>query len=268
MVAEESQIKKRELSSPLKINQIPIYFYNHFSNNTQPPKISVIMPAFNEEKAVGILIDRIQKVLQKVTKNYEIIIIDDGSKDQTLNICREKYVTLIHNRYNWGKGYALREGFKYARGEIIITIDSDGEHKPEEIPLLIQPLLDGKVEVVLGTRFTNNGKILVTSATNTVGNKIFNFLIRWLTNYKFTDTQCGFRAFKRDCLSKLDFQAFGYNIETEMIVKLARHNIPYCEVPVSSPVSTIRKSNLMWLKDGLKILYTIFKTRLRNSSRK
>ncbi len=264
MVIDEIQAedKKQTLLATSTNAQIPVKLTNGLHTSFDPPKISVIMPAFNEERAVGGLIDRTKQVLENITQSYEIIVIDDGSKDSTLDICREKCVTIIHNQHNWGKGYALREGFRHARGEILITIDSDGEHNPEEIPLFVQPLLEGKVDITLGTRFINNGKIPVTSATNTFGNKLFNFIIRWLTNRTFSDTQCGFRAFKRKALLQLDLKSYGYDIETEMIVKMARCNISYLEIPVRSPVSTIRKSNLIWVRDGLRILYTIFKTRL------
>ncbi|MHA1277502.1 MAG: glycosyltransferase family 2 protein [Candidatus Helarchaeota archaeon] len=266
MVVDEIKTgqRRQELSSTSRTNHLPIQLIIGTKNGAIPPIISVIMPAFNEERAVGGLIDRTKRVLDKITDSYEIIVIDDGSCDSTFNICCKKCVTIIHNQHNWGKGYALREGFRHARGEIIVTIDSDGEHHPEEIPLLVQPIIDGKTEVTLGTRFRNNGNKLVTSVTNTFGNKFFNFVIHWLTNCVFTDTQCGFRAFKKDSLQRLDLQAYGYDIETEMIVKLARYNIPYLEIPVRSPVSTIRKSNLNWVKDGLRILYTIFKIRLKN----
>lgn len=266
MVVEELQGKKQNRIHSLTSENVnsKVHLYNHSNNGLQIPVISVIMPAFNEEKAVGVLIDRILNVLKQITNNFEIIVIDDGSKDQTLDICREKRVITIHNRYNCGKGYALREGFKLARGDIILTIDSDGEHHPEEIPLIIQPILEGKVEAVFGTRFAQKHKIPITTVVNSFGNKFFNFLIRRLTNRKFTDTQCGFRAFKKACLSKLTLESFGYEIETEMIVKLAQQNIPFCEIPVSSRITYFRKSNINRFLDGFRILLTIFKTRIKN----
>ncbi len=264
MVVEESKNKNQNRGGSLTPGRspIPVALYNHISNGVKIPQISVVMPAFNEEHAVGDLIDRTERVLQGIRANYEIIVIDDGSKDQTLEICREKHVVTIHNRYNTGKGYALREGFKIARGTVIITIDSDGEHIPEEIPLLLKPILDGKADFVLGTRFAQNPEHPITTTVNILGNKLFNFLIYRLTNRYFTDTQCGFRAFKRACLSKLELKSFGYDIETEIIIQIARQNIPFCEVPINSPVTYFRKSNINRIIDGFKILFTIFKTRL------
>ncbi|MHA1649927.1 MAG: glycosyltransferase family 2 protein [Candidatus Helarchaeota archaeon] len=265
MVIEDLQQKTKfqEVFLTPKHASATVQLYNRSSTENQHIKISVIMPAFNEEHVVGQLIDRTHKIIRKITNDYEIIVINDGSKDRTLDICREKNVILIHNHQNWGKGYALREGFKYARGDIIITLDGDGDHHPEEIPRLINPLLEGKADVTLGTRFVNKRKTPVTSAINIFGNKFFNFLIQRLTNRHFTDTQCGFRAFKRNILTQLQFESIGYELETEMIVKIARKNIRYCEIPVNSPVTYFKKSNINRLKDGFQILLTIFKTRLK-----
>ena len=270
MVVEDSRkINQTRAGSLITTKSQPqVALFNHASKDAETPQISVIMPAFNEEHAVGDLIDRTKRILQNITENYEIIVVDDGSKDKTLEICRKKRVITIHNLYNSGKGYALREGFKLARGNLIVTIDSDGEHAPEEIPLLIKPILEGHIDFVLGTRFAQTSNTPVTTIVNLFGNKLFNFLIHRLTNRYFSDTQCGFRAFKRVCLSKLNLNSFGYDIETEMIVQIARQNIPYREIPISSPVTYYRKSNINRILDGLQIFYTIFKTRLKSIFKK
>jgi len=268
MVVEDfKKVKQNRAGSLITTKSQPqVDLFNHVSKDVKIPQISVIMPAFNEERAVGDLIDQTERVLQEITGNYEIIVIDDGSQDKTLEICREKRVITIHNLCNTGKGYALREGFKIARGGVIITIDGDGEHNPEEIPLLLKPIFDGNADFVLGTRFAQNQESPVTTAVNIFGNKLFNFLIYRLTSRYFTDTQCGFRAFKRACLSHLTLKSFGYDIETEMVVQIARQNIPFCEVPINSPITYLRKSNINRIIDGIKILYTIFKTRLKKYS--
>lgn len=265
MVVEESETKDRNSTFPHTPKKVEstVCLYNHNSNGFQIPELSVIIPALNEEKAVGNLLDRTINVLQKITPNYEIIVIDDGSNDQTLDICRKKHVTIIHNRYNFGKGYALREGFQHARGDIIITIDADGDHHPEEIPLLYQSLKTDKADVVLGTRFNFKNNHLVTTAFNTFGNKLFNIMIRCLTNRKFTDSQCGFRGFRRKVLSNLPIHSKGYSIETEMLIALARKGVRIEEIPVSSPVTYYRKSNLNRFRDGLSIIYKIFKSSLK-----
>lgn len=265
MVVEDLQSKKENRINSLAPDKVHplVHLYNHSANNSQSPMISVIMPAFNEEKAVGPLIDRTEKVLQKITNNYEIIVIDDGSNDQTLDICCEKRVTIIHNQYNWGKGYALREGFKHARGDIIITMDSDGEHNPNEIPLIIQPIIENTVDVVLGTRFIRYNHQPVTTAINTLGNKLFNFLIRCLTNRKFTDSQCGFRAFRKKIIDNLQFNSNRYSIETEMLIALIKKQIRIREVSISSPVTYYRRSNINRILDGLLIFFRIFKSSLK-----
>jgi glycosyltransferase involved in cell wall biosynthesis len=262
MVVEEPQTQHKNTAYQNSLEKaLPtIQLYNHNSNGSEPAEISVIMPALNEEKAVGNLLDRTLNSLQKITSNYEIIVIDDGSKDQTLDICRKKHVTIIHNRYNFGKGYALREGFRHARGDIIITIDADGDHNPEEIPLLYQELKNGNADVVLGTRFNKKNNHLVTTVFNTFGNKLFNFLIKCLTNHDFTDSQCGFRGFQKKYLKNLPIHSKGYSIETEMLIALTKKGVRIHEVPISSPVTYYRKSNINRILDGLSIIYKIFKS--------
>lgn len=269
MVIEETQHQSLSQTYKTALNGTSncITLHNYSANEDAVPKISVVIPAFNEEKTIGRLVDRVKQILQKLTPLFEIIVVDDGSKDQTLGICKEKNVILIHNLHNCGKGYALREGFKIARGEFIVTIDSDGEHKAGEIPLLLKPLFTGEAHITVGSRFLNNENGRITSAINTFGNKMFNFIIRTLTKHHFTDSQCGFRAFKRQSLKILNLRSFGYEIETEMIVKLARHNILYREIPVQCPISTIRKSNLFWVKDGFRIFFTILKYRLKRNGK-
>lgn len=262
MVIEELEHKERNSAFPLisEKAESAVCLYNHHFNGVQIPEISIIMPALNEEKAVGNLLDRTLNTLQKITSNYEIIVIDDGSKDHTLDICRKKHVTIIHNRDNFGKGYALREGFRHAQGDIIITIDADGDHHPEEIPLLYQELKNGNADVVLGTRFNKKNTHLVTTVVNTFGNKLFNFLIKCLTNRGFTDSQCGFRGFQKKYLKNLPIHSKGYSIETEMLIALTKRGARIREVPISSPVTYYRKSNINRIIDGLSIIYKIFKS--------
>ncbi len=187
MVIEDLQQKTKfqEVFLTPKHASATVQLYNRSSTENQHIKISVIMPAFNEEHVVGQLIDRTHKIIRKITNDYEIIVINDGSKDRTLDICREKNVILIHNHQNWGKGYALREGFKYARGDILITLDSDGDHHPEEIPQFFKSFLKGKTDVTLGTRFVNKRKNSLTSALNIFRNKLFNFLIHCIFMYSY-----------------------------------------------------------------------------------
>jgi len=214
----------------------------------------VIIPAYNEEKTIGEVLEKTLQVMEQLAKPYEVIVVDDGSTDRTRTEASKYKVTLLTNRKNRGKGYALRKGFKHAKGQIIITLDSDGSHDPKEIPKLIEPLYNG-IDIATGSRFINNKE--VTTKLNKLGNKIINAIIMTLTGKYITDSQTGFRAIKRKVLQKLNLKAQGYEIETEITVKGLKNGFKYVEIPINCKKRTDGCSKLRILQDGIKILKTI-----------
>ena len=116
------------------------------------PEVTVIIPAYNEEKTIAGVISDTTQVMETLDIPYEIIVVDDGSTDKTRQMASHSRATVLSNQENRGKGYALRKALQYAHGDIIVTIDADGEHKPKEIPDLINPLLSG-ADIVSGSRF-------------------------------------------------------------------------------------------------------------------
>jgi glycosyltransferase involved in cell wall biosynthesis len=118
--------------------------------------ISVIIPVFNEELTIGNVIERVKAVLQKLGFKYEIIVVDDFSTDRSLELSNRPEVKVYSLKKHMGKGYALRAGFAKAKGDIITTIDSDGSHRPEELPLLLTPILQDKADLVIGSRYLNS----------------------------------------------------------------------------------------------------------------
>jgi glycosyltransferase involved in cell wall biosynthesis len=133
--------------------------------------LSVVVPVFNEEPTVGNVIDRIKRVLTEVGVQYEVLVVDDCSTDRSVQVALGRYVRVLHFKQHMGKGYALRAGFSKAKGNLIATIDSDGSHLPEEFPLLLTPVLEGKADLVIGSRFLNNGKG-TTKKINKIGNRL------------------------------------------------------------------------------------------------
>jgi glycosyltransferase involved in cell wall biosynthesis len=223
----------------------------------QSSVISVVIPAYNEEKTIGNVIYSTISTMESLEKPYEIIVVDDGSNDNTRRIATRYKATVLSNGKNIGKGYALRKGFQYAQGDIIVTIDSDGTHKPKEIPDLIQPLFNG-VDIVAGSRFRgheNNS----TSRLNRLGNFLFNTTIMILTGKHITDSQTGLRAFKKEVLQTFNLESVGYEIETEITVKGLKNGFVYQEKPVTCEKRKYNISKLKILADGIKILKTIFK---------
>jgi glycosyltransferase involved in cell wall biosynthesis len=219
--------------------------------------ISVVIPAYNEEETIGDIISSTISTMESLKMPYEIIVVDDGSNDNTGRIAAGYKATVLSNGKNRGKGYALRKGFRYARGDIIVTVDSDGTHKPKEIPDLIHPLFNG-VDIVAGSRFLGHRRNS-TSRLNRLGNSLFNITITILTGKRVTDSQTGFRAFKKRVLRSLNLESLGYDVETEITVKVLRNGFTFQEKPISCEERKYSISKLKILSDGMKILKTIFK---------
>jgi glycosyltransferase involved in cell wall biosynthesis len=219
--------------------------------------ISVVIPAYNEEKTVGNVISDTMSVMGSLEMPYEILVVDDGSTDMTRQIATGYKAIVLSNGKNQGKGYALRKGFQHAQGDIVVTVDADGSHKPKEIPALIQPLFNG-VDITAGSRFLGRRKDS-TSRLNRVGNILFNIVIMILTGKLITDSQTGFRAFKKHALQGIEIQSNGYEIETELTVKGLKNGFVVQEVPICCEKRQIGRSRLRILFDGFRILRTILK---------
>jgi len=219
--------------------------------------VTVVIPAYNEERTIGNVISETTSIMNGLDVPYEIIVVDDGSTDKTGQIASSHKVIVLSNNKNFGKGYALRKAFQYSTGDIIVTIDSDGEHKPKEIPDLVEPLFNG-TDIVAGSRFLGSQRG-VTTRLNLIGNLFFNATIMTLTGKRITDSQTGFRAIKRSVLQKLNLSSDGYEIESEITVKSLKNEFTFTEAPISVERRKHNISKIRLLKDGARILKTIFK---------
>lgn len=224
--------------------------------------ISIVVPVLNEELTIGDLIDRLKATLRNMNIHHEIIVVDDGSNDNSVEISRSRGVKVYSLKNHMGKGYALRVGFAMAKGEIVATIDSDGSHRPEELPLLLTPVLKGQADLVIGSRFrTENpgpGKRF-----NAAGVRIFNILIHILTGAAVSDSQSGYRVMKSAVLKNLNLKSEEYEIESEILVKIAKQRFRVKEVPISFEQRTYGTSRLDPIADGFKILMSILISYLR-----
>ena len=218
--------------------------------------ISVVIPVFNEELTIGNVIERLTAVMQKTSLKHEIIVVDDCSADRSLEFSKRRGVKVFSLKNHMGKGYALRAGFAKAKGEIITTIDSDGSHRPEELPRLLAPILQGKADLVIGSRYLSQ-KPVVAKKLNVAGVRLFNFLIKILTRAGVSDSQSGYRVMKASVLRDMRFNSSGYEIESEMLVKTARRGFRVREVPISFEQRTYGTSRLDPIVDGFKILLSI-----------
>jgi len=218
--------------------------------------ISVVIPVFNEELTIGNVIERLTAVMQKIGFKYEIIIVDDCSTDRSLEISKSQSAKVFSLKKHMGKGYALRAGFAKAKGEIITTIDSDGSHRPEELPQLLTPLLQNKADLIIGSRYLSQ-KPVATKKLNAAGVRLFNFLIKILTRAEVSDSQSGYRVMKTAVLRNMRLKSSEYEIESEMLVKTALQGFKIREVPISFEQRTYGTSRLDPIVDGFKILLSI-----------
>jgi glycosyltransferase involved in cell wall biosynthesis len=219
--------------------------------------ISIVIPAYNEQNTIGETISGTIRAMDSLRMPYEVIVVNDGSTDNTEQIASGYKTTLLSNSKNQGKGYTLRRGFQHAQGDIVVTIDSDGAHEPKEIPDLVRPLFNG-VDVVNGSRYLG-GRMHTTTRLNRMGNATFNLAIMILTGKRVTDSQSGFRAFKREVLQKINLQSLGYDIEVEMTVKSLKNCFVFFEKPIYCEKRKHSYSKLRILRDGIRIFKAIIK---------
>jgi glycosyltransferase involved in cell wall biosynthesis len=224
--------------------------------------ISIIIPVYNEEQTIGNVIERVQTVMERSGQKFEVIVADDHSFDNSLQVAKEYPVRVYSLTAHVGKGMGLRAGFAKAKGDIIVTIDSDGSHMPEELPRLLKPVLQDKADLVIGSRYLDQ-KNVAAKKLNAFGVKLFNRIIQMFIGVYVTDSQSGYRALKRDVLKIQHLKSGGYEIETEMLVKTAKSHHRVLEVPISFEQRTYGRSGVDPLRDGSRILISIISARLR-----
>jgi glycosyltransferase involved in cell wall biosynthesis len=224
--------------------------------------LSIVIPMYNEEPTVGNVIQRLKAVLEPTGLRFEIIIVDDVSRDRSVEAAKREQVSVYSLKRHMGKGYALRAGFAKAKGNIIATIDSDGSHRPEELPFLLNPVLQGQADLVIGSRFSD-GKSVHTKKLNAIGNRLFNALVEILTGNKISDSQSGYRVMTAEVLRSMKLKSGEYEIESEMLVKTVQKGFQIKEVPISFEQRTYGTSHVDPVKDGFKILLSIVSAYVR-----
>ena len=215
------------------------------------PLISIIIPIYNEEKTIRDVIERIPNHQQ-----YEILLVDDGSTDNSLEKVQEisnREIKIIKHQNNKGYGVAVLSGFKHAAGDIIITMDSDGQHNPEEITALIKPIINNQADIVVGSRYLGNCHYKNPLYAR-VGAYFINIFLNMLFLQKVYDNQCGFRAF-----SNRSFKIFKnlrqtkYGFCTETLFEAIYNKLRVCEIPINVNIRKYGKSNI----DLVKLLISV-----------
>ena len=227
-------------------------------------KLSVIIPVYNEIHTIGEILSRVfQTDLPK-----EVIIVDDFSTDGTREFLKEwvdqddkrekDQVRILLQPKNMGKGAALRSGFKEATGDIVIIQDADLEYHPMDYPKLIEPILDGRADVVYGSRFLGTPR-RVLMFWHTLGNKLLTFLSNLCTNLNLTDMETGYKVFKKEVLDRLSLKSNRFGFEPEVTAKISKMNYRIYEIPISySGRDYWEGKKINWI-DGLKAVFAILR---------
>ena len=226
-------------------------------------KLSIVIPIYNERETLETLIAKVNAV----DYDKEIILIDDFSTDGTREILnryenKEGFKVLYHN-HNQGKGAALRTGFSGVNGDIIIIQDADLEYNPTDYGTLIEPIMDGRADVVYGSRFLG-GPHRVLFFWHSIGNMVLTTLSNMLTNVNLTDMETGYKVFTKKVNDTLTFKCNRFGFEPEFTAKVAKNNFRIYEVPISYNGRDYSEGKKITWKDGVAAIWYIFKFRFTN----
>ena len=223
-------------------------------------KLSIVIPCFNEKATILELIDAVQSA---PIQDKQIIIVDDGSTDGTREILKgiqgEDDIDIIYHETNKGKGAALSTGFAAATGDICIVQDADLEYDPQEFPLVIQPILDGKADVVFGSRFQSGRPHRVVYFWHRIGNGLLTLLSNIFTDLNLTDMETCYKAFKREVIQSITIQENRFGFEPEVTAKISRRNLRIYEVGISYYGRTYSEGKKIGWRDGVRAIYCILK---------
>lgn len=226
------------------------------------PLLSVVIPCFNEAATILDLIDRVRS---SPVESKQIIVVDDGSSDGTRELLEQlkadDLTVLLHER-NRGKGAALCTGFAAARGQISIVQDADLEYDPAEYPLVIGPIVQGKADVVFGSRFQGAAPHRVVYFWHRVGNGFLTLLSNMLTDLNLTDMETCYKAFRTEIIQSISIREKRFGFEPEITAKLARRRCRIYEVGISYYGRTYDEGKKIGWRDGFRAIWCILKYNL------
>ncbi|HEY1464232.1 MAG TPA: glycosyltransferase family 2 protein [Terriglobales bacterium] len=231
-------------------------------------KISVVMPVYNERVTLRTVVER---VLAVPNMNLELICVDDGSKDNSREILVElekqyPQIRVFLQPQNMGKGAALHRGIREATGDFVVIQDADLEYDPSDYPLLLEPLIQQKADVVYGSRFLGGAPHRVLYFWHSVGNKILTLISNCLTNINLTDMETCYKAFRRDVIQSIPLEEKRFGFEPEITVKVAKRQLRIYEVGISYWGRTYEEGKKIGWKDGVRALWVMLKYSMKEPS--
>ena len=233
-------------------------------------RLSVLIPVYNEERTV-------EEVVRRVCDfqtSKEIILVDDGSQDQSRKILSRlqeenirakdplNQIKVFFQPFNQGKGAALKAALSHVTGDIVIVQDADLEYDPKDYPSLLAPIHVGQADVVYGTRFAGGGAHRVHFFWHSMGNRVLTLLSNMLTNLNLTDMEVGYKVFRAEVLKGIELKSKRFGFEPEITVKLAKKGCRFYEVPISYHGRTYEEGKKITWKDGVAALYCMIRFRL------
>ena len=223
------------------------------------PLLSVVMPVFNEITTIDEIIGRVLAVPMRI----ELIVVDDcstdGTREHLIQLQRERGFMLLLQERNQGKGAALRRGFAAVTGDIVVIQDADLEYSPEEFPMLAELIVDGRADVVYGSRFLGRHRVFLF--THYLGNRLLTLITNVLYNTMLTDMETCYKVMRREVLDSMRLESNGFGIEPEMTAKIFKRGYRVYEIPITYDGRSYEEGKKIGWKDGVVALWVLVKHR-------